>query len=374
MDFDFSDEQRLLRDQARKFLSDHADPAAVRRILEDDQAPYDRDLWRGMVELGWTGTAIPAEFGGVGLGHVELCVLAEELGRSLAPTPFSSSVYLATEAILLAGSDAQRQRYLPRLATGEAVGTFALAEGTKAATPANIRARVAAGRLDGVKLPVADGDIADFAVVAAVDGGLGGAISLFLVDLAGAGVARQGVKTLDPTRSHARLAFDGAAAEPLGPAGEGWELTRRLLDRAAVLVAFEQVGGAEAALHMAREYAMGRFAFGRPIAAFQALKHRMADMYIAIELARSNAYFGAWALSTGAAELPIAAATARVSAIEAFHLASKENIQIHGGMGFTWEFDCHMYYRRAKLLALALGSARQWKDRLIGELEARNAA
>ncbi len=378
MDFDFSDEQRLLRDQARKFLSDHADPAAVRRILEDDQAPYDRELWRGMVELGWTGTAIPAEFGGVGLGHVELCVLAEELGRSLAPTPFSSSVYLATEALLLAGSDAQRQRYLPRLATGEAVGTFALAEGTKAATPTNIRARVAAGRLDGVKLPVADGDIADFAVVAAVDGGLGGglggAISLFLVDLAAAGVARQGVKTLDPTRSHARLAFDGAAAEPLGPAGEGWALTRRLLDRAAVLVAFEQVGGAEAALHMAREYAMGRFAFGRPIAAFQALKHRMADMYIAIELARSNAYFGAWALSTGAAELPIAAATARVSAIEAFNLASKENIQIHGGMGFTWEFDCHMYYRRAKLLALALGSARQWKDRLIGELEARNAA
>ncbi len=374
MDFDFSDEQRMLRDQARKFLSDHAAPAAVRRILEDDRAPYDRELWRGMIEMGWTGTVIPEEFGGAGLGHVELCVLAEELGRSLAPTPFSSSVYLATEAILLAGSDAQRQRYLPRLATGEAVGTFALAEGTKAATPANIRARVEAGRLDGVKLPVADGDVADFAVVAAADGGHGGAISLFLVDLAGDGVARAGVKTLDPTRSHARLAFDGAAAEPLGAAGEGWELTRRLFDRAAVLVAFEQVGGAEAALHMAREYAMGRFAFGRPIAAFQALKHRMADMYIAIELALSNAYFGAWALSTGAAELPIAAATARVSAIEAFHLASKENIQIHGGMGFTWEFDCHMYYRRAKLLALALGSARQWKARLIGELEARNAA
>lgn len=386
MDFDFSDEQRLLRDQARKFLADRAAPAAVRRILEDDQAAYDRELWHGMVAMGWTGTVIPEEFGGAGLGHVELCVLAEELGRSLAPTPFSSSVYLATEAILLAGSDDQRHRYLPPLATGDAIGTFALAEGAKAATPGNIRTRVEAGRIDGVKLPVADGDIADFAVVAAVDGGPGGgpggglggghggAISLFLVDLAGDGVQRRTVKTVDPTRSHARLAFDGAAAEPLGPAGAGSDLIRRLFDRAAVMVAFEQVGGAEAALHMARSYAMDRFAFGRPIASFQALKHRMADMYIAIELARSNAYYGAWALSTGAAELPIAAATARVSAIDAFHLASKENIQIHGGMGFTWEFDCHMYYRRAKLLALSLGSARQWKDRLISQLEARNAA
>ena len=371
MNFDFSDQQRLLRDQARKFLADRARP---RRILEDESSAYDQELWRGMVELGWTGTAIPAEFGGVGLGHVELCVLAEELGRALAPTPFSSSVYLATEAIMLAGNDEQRRRYLARLANGQTIGTFALAEGAKAPTPANLRSRVERGRIDGTKLPVADGDVADFAVVAASDAGRGGRISLYLVDLAGDGVRRETIKTVDPTRSHARLVFDAAAAEPLGPAGEGWALVRRVFDRAAILFAFEQVGGAQAALDMAREYAIGRFAFGRPIASFQAIKHKLADVYIAIELARSNAYYGAWALSTGAAELSIAAATARVSATEAYHLASKENIQTHGGMGFTWEFDCHMYYRRAKLLALALGSARQWKDRLISELEARNVA
>jgi len=178
-------------------------------------------------------------------------------------------------------------------------------------------------------------------------------------------VTRTVVKTVDPTRSHARLDFDGAPAEPLGAAGQGWPLVRALLDRAAVLVAFEQVGGAQGALDMAREYAMGRFAFGRPIASFQAIKHKLVDMYVATELARSNAYYAAWALSTGAAELPVAAAAARVSATEAFWLSAKENIQTHGGMGFTWEFDCHLYYRRAKLLALALGSARVWKHKLM---------
>jgi acyl-CoA dehydrogenase len=146
---------------------------------------------------------------------------------------------------------------------------------------------------------------------------------------------------------------------------------QRLLDRAAVLVAFEQVGGAQAALDMGREYAMGRFAFGRPIASFQAIKHKLVDMYVAIELARSNAYYGAWALSTNAPELPVAAAAARVSATEAFWLAAKENIQTHGGMGFTWEFDCHLHYRRAKLTGLGLGSARRWKDLLITRLETR---
>jgi len=175
--------------------------------------------------------------------------------------------------------------------------------------------------------------------------------------------------TVDPTRSHARLAFDGVAAEPLGTAGTA--LLERVLDRAAVLVAFEQVGGAQAALDMAREYATGRFAFGRPIASFQAIKHKLVDMYVGVELARSNAYYAAWALSTDAAELPVAAAAARVSATEAYFHAAKENIQTHGGMGFTWEFDCHLHYRRAKLTGLGLGSARRWKDLLITRLETR---
>ena len=366
MNFDFSDDQKVLRDQSRKFLSQHAAPARVRRILESD-APYDADLWKGMAEQGWPGTAIPERYGGAGFGYLELCVIAEELGRTLAPTPFSSSVYLATEAILLAGSEAQRKQWLPKLAMGEAIGCFALGEGTGFGSPRSVTTRAREGRLDGVKMPVPDGDVADIAVVAAR--GSDDAISLFLVDLkASAGVSRAVIKTVDPTRSHARVVFDGAAAEPLGPAGEGWALIERLLDRAAVLIAFEQVGGAQAALDMAREYALGRFAFGRPIASFQAIKHKLVDMYVATELARSNAYYGAWALSTDAPDLPAAAAAARVSATEAFWLSAKENIQTHGGMGFTWEFDCHLYYRRAKLLALTLGSARHWKHRLIERL------
>ncbi len=374
MNFDFSDDQKVLRDQARKFLGQHAAPARVRRILESDE-PYDVELWRGMVEMAWPGTAIPEAYGGAGFGYLELCVIAEELGRSLAPTPFSSSVYLATEAILLAGSEDQKRRWLPKLALGEAIGCFALAEGPQAPTPRSIRTRARGGRLAGTKVPVADGDVADVAVVAArtADGDGDGTLSLALVDLTSAGVTRTRVSTVDPTRSHARIVLEGAAAEPLGAPGQGWSLVRRLLDRAAVLVAFEQVGGAQAALDMAREYALGRFAFGRPIASFQAIKHKLVDMYVAIELARSNAYYGAWALSTDAPELPVAAAAARVSAAEAFWLAAKENIQTHGGMGFTWEFDCHLYYRRAKLLALALGSARRWKQDLIARIEARTA-
>jgi acyl-CoA dehydrogenase len=369
MNFAFSDEQQALRDQARKFLSDRAAPTRVRRILESDE-PFDRELWRGVGELAWTGTAIPESYGGAGFGYLELCVLAEELGRSLAPTPFSSSVYLATEALLLAGSPEQKQRWLPRLALGEAIGCLALAEGPRAPHPGNIETTARGDRISGAKLPVADGDVADFAVVAArpLDTSDPHALSLYLVELGAAGVTRARVETVDPTRSHARLAFDGAVAEPLGAVGAGWPLLERLFDRAAVLFAFEQVGGAQVALEMARDYALGRFAFGRPIGSFQAIKHKLADVYVGVELARSNAYYGAWALSTDNQALPVAAAAARVAASEAFFHAAKENIQTHGGMGFTWEFDCHMYYRRAKLLALTIGSVPRWKDKLITRL------
>jgi alkylation response protein AidB-like acyl-CoA dehydrogenase len=216
---------------------------------------------------------------------------------------------------------------------------------------------------------VPDGEAAHLAVVAAQ---AAGGLSLFLVELAGAGVARERLATIDPSRPSARLAFSAASAEPLGAAGEGEALIERLFDRAAVLFAFEQVGGAQAALDMAKAYALERYAFGRPIGSFQAIKHKLADVYVATELARSNAYYGAWALSKDAPELSVAAAAARVSASDAFNLAAKENIQTHGGMGYTWAFDCHIYYRRAKLLSLALGATRHWKERLIGALEARN--
>jgi alkylation response protein AidB-like acyl-CoA dehydrogenase len=368
VNFDFSPDQKALRDQARKFLGEHASSVRVRRILDTDE-PYDRGLWRGVAEMGWTGTAIPEAHGGAGFGYLELCVIAEELGRSVAPIPFSSTVYLVAEALLLAGSEAQKRRWLPRIASGAAIGCLAVAEGAGAPAPRALKAGAAGGRISGTKAPVADGDVADVAVVAARGPGEG--ISLFLVDLGGPGVTRTALPTVDPTRSHARLAFDGAPAEPLGAAGAGTALLERVLDRAAVLVAFEQVGGAQAALDMAREYAMGRFAFGRPIASFQAIKHKLVDMYVGLELARSNAYYAAWALSTDAPELPVAAAAARVSATEAYFHAAKENIQTHGGMGFTWEFDCHLHYRRAKLTGLGLGSARRWKDLLITRLQAR---
>ena len=370
MNFDFSDELKMLRDQARKFLAERSPPKAVRRVLEGE-APYDKALWQGIAEMGWLGIAVPETDGGAGLGYEGLCVLAEELGHSLAPVPFASSVYLATEAILAAGSDKQKRAYLPKLVEGKLIGAFALAEGIGNPHPKHVKAVVKGGKLTGIKQPVADGGIADFAVVVAK--GEDGKIGLYLVDLKGSGVKREPLKTVDPSRDHAKLSFDGAAAELLGAGTQGWDLPKRLLDRAAVLIAFEQVGGAQACLDMAKNYAMERYAFGRQIGSFQAIKHKLADVYVATELARSNAYYGAWAIATDAAELPLAAAAARVSAIEAYHLASKENIQTHGGMGFTWEFDCHLYYRRSKLLAAAIGSAPYWKDRLVAELETRNA-
>ncbi len=372
VNFEFSDEQNLLREQAAGFLQNKCPPGAVRAILEGD-ASFDAQLFKGIAEMGWTAATIPEKHGGLGLSYLELCVIAEELGRVVAPVPFSSSVYLATEALVLAGNHAQREAWLPKLASGAAIGAFALAEGPGQPAPSRLATSYANGTVTGAKLPVADGDIADFAVVVAKCARGDGA-SLCLVPLDGEGVTRAKVETLDPTRSHAKIDFDSAAAELIGVAGEGWSLTRRIFDRAAVLFAWEQVGGANAALEQAKEYAMGRYAFGRPIAGFQAIKHKLANIYVKNSLARSNCYYGAWALSTDASELPLAAATARVSAIQAYYFASKENIQTHGGMGFTWEFDCQFHYRRAKLLSVNIGSERIWQDRLIAAIEAGQAA
>jgi alkylation response protein AidB-like acyl-CoA dehydrogenase len=198
-------------------------------------------------------------------------------------------------------------------------------------------------------------------------------LSLALVDLRGSGVRRENLQTLDPTRSHAEIVFENARSELLGNADAGAVLIRELFNRAAVLLAFEQVGGADAALEMATGYAKERFAFGRPIGSFQAIKHKLAEMYMRNTLARSHAYYGAWALCSNAPELPLAAAAARASACEAFDYAAKENCQTHGGMGFSWDMDCQLFYRRARLLSLALGSARKWKDRLVSELEMQPA-
>ena len=368
MNFDFSDDLKQLRDQARRFMTERCTPAVVRRSL-DGQETYAADLWREIAEMGWIGAAIPEEFGGAGLGYEGLCVLAEEMGRAVAPVPFGSTAYLAAEAILTAGSDAQRHEYLPKLADGTLIVCLALSEGSGNPEPSAIHARVVGGRLTGAKWPVTDGGIADIAVVVATDEHRD--VGLFVADLAG--VRRRDLQTLDPTRNHARLDFDATPVQRLASGG-GWGSVQRVLDRAAILFAFEQVGGADACLQMAREYAQERFAFGRPIGSFQAIKHKLADMYVALELARSNAYYGAWALGADATDLALAAATARVSATEAFHLASKENIQTHGGVGFTWAVDCHLFYRRSKQLGLGIGSAPFWKNRLVDLLETRNVA
>lgn len=375
MNFDFSDDQKQLRDQARKFLTEKCPPKAVRVVL-DGKAPYDKDLWKGLAEMGFLGVAIPEEFGGAGAGHLELCVIAEEMGRANAPVPFSSTVYLAAEALLIAGSDAQKKKWLPAIASGEAIGTLALFEGKGNPSPQNVKLTAASGVLNGVKKPVADGAIADFAVVAARTGSSGreGDVSLFLVDLKAAGVEVKSLTNLDPTRGQAEISFKDCKAEPLGAASEGWSILTQVLDRAAVLCAFEQVGGADRALEMGRDYALDRIAFGRQIGSFQAIKHMLADMYVSATLARSNSYYGAWALSTNAGELPEAAAAARISATQAFQHCAKNNIQVHGGMGFTWEFDCHMYYRRANAMALGLGSLSYWEDQLIDRMRKKNAA
>ena len=370
MNFDFSEDQKLLQKTARDFLAEHS-PLSVNRDVLESGKEWSPELWKGTAQMGWQGAAIPEEFGGAGFGYLELALIATEIGRSLAPIPFGPSVYLATEAILLAGTDTQKKKWLTALASGQAVGTLALAEGLGFPSPASLKTSFAGGKLSGKKIGVPAGSVATFAVVAAKSGA---GVTLALVDLSASGVTRKPTESIDPTQSCAELSFKDAPAERLGDEGRGFELLEKVLDRAAVLLAFEQLGGAERAFEMTRDFTLGRYAFGRPIASFQALKHRMADEYVALELAKSNCYWGAWALSTGDAELALAAPAARVSASQAFDLTSVEMVQMHGGVGFTWEYDCHLFYRRAKHQSLVLGTAAHWREKLVQRLAAKSAA
>src|SRR4051812_37047794 len=243
MNFDFSDDQKQLRDEARKYLAEKSSTKAVRAVL-DGNAPYDRELWKGLAEMGFLGVAIPESYGGAGAGHLELCVIAEEIGRALAPVPFSSTVYLAAEALMLAGSDAQKAKWLPKIAAGEAIGTLALFEGKGNPSPQAIKLTASNGVLTGVKKPVPDGAIADFAIVAARTGSSGREtdISLYIVDMKAEGVEARALTNVDPSRGQAEITFKNCRAEPLGLANEGWSIVTQVLDRAAVLIAFEQVG------------------------------------------------------------------------------------------------------------------------------------
>jgi acyl-CoA dehydrogenase len=368
MDFDFSSEQKEIQHQARRMLAECCDLHAVRRVLDGGLA-WDEPLWRQVAELGWLGTAIPEAYGGLGLGGDTLAVIAEELGRALAPLPVSSSIYLAAPCVLHAGSEAQRREWLPGLASGERIGTLAVAEGLVGMSDtAAHQARVVAGRLSGIKQPVPDGLIAHWAVVTARDENE--EFGLYIVDLGGAGVVREGLACIDATRPSARITFDAAPALRLDGA-DAQTAFQRALDEAAVWIAFEQVGAADAALAMSVDYARIRHAFGRPIGSFQGIKHKLADMYTRNQLARANACCGAWALTADPAELPLAAASARVAACEAAEFAAKETIQTHGGIGATWEADPHLFYRRARTLQGLLDGPAVWRERLVDALQAR---
>ena len=370
MNLDFSDDDKMVRAHVARLLGAKCPISVVRSVIDGNET-YAKDAWDGLVEMGLVGAHIPEASGGAGAGYCALCVAAEEIGAALAPIPFVST-FIVSEAVLQFGTGKQKAELLPKLSSGELIGCFASAETTCEMTADSVRTTLAGSRVNGMKLIVPFGAAADIALVLVKEPA---GPSLALVDLRDADVLRKGVATVDPTRASAALTFANARGERLGDQpGEGWCQMGKLYDSAAVLLAFEQVGGARAALEMAVAYSKQRYAFGRPIGSFQALKHMMADMYAAWKLAESNCYYAAWALSTRASDLGLAAATARVSATQAYQLCARENIQVHGGMGFTWEFDCHLHYRRANYLALELGGLSSWEENLVRNLTAMKAS
>jgi acyl-CoA dehydrogenase len=365
MNFDFSEDQKMIQAQARELLAERSTFPKLRQAANAERG-FDADLWREVAELGWLSLDVPEEYGGMGREGLERCVLSEELGRSLAPIPFASTSAVI-DAVRLFGSDAQKARYLPGLASGEIRGALSLVEdprlGGFAATFAN-------GRLNGMVRPVQDVDVAGLLVLAARDADAGTA-GLYLVDPDQAGVRRRPLKMFDRLRGHDEVTFEAARAERLGgdTAGDAAAAIAELAERCAVAIAFEQVGGSEACLEMAIAYVRERKTFGRVIGTYQAIQHRLADMFAEKELARSNAYAGAWGLTRPAEVRAATAAAARLSGTSAFDFAARENLQLHGGIGYTWEANCHFYFRRARLLAQCLGPTSRWVDRLVDSIE-----
>ena len=363
MTFTPTEEQTLLRDQVHALCAEHAPPETLRELITGN-APWHQELWGVMGELGLLGAAIPEACGGVGLGPLELAVINREIGRAVAPVPFFSSTCMAAEAIRLAGTSGQQARWLPGLATGERVATFAWAEPSATLTARPLATSIAGNRIRGTKTPVPDAGIANLCVVLA---DRGGEDCLAVVELDRPEVARKPLNGFDQLRHHAAIDFRDARCEAL-EAASGGGLTRALFDEFATLLAFEQVGGAEAALYMARDYTLDRYIFGRKLGSYQAVKHKLADILAALELAHANALCAVESLAKDGPDSRAAAATARIGATEVYETAARENLQLHGGIGFTWEANCHFHYRRARLLALSLGSVEVWSDILIDAL------
>ncbi len=356
MNFGFSEEQEELRRGLRRFLEDKSPISEVRRLMETVEG-YDPAVWSQMADqLGLQALAIPESYGGAGFGYVELVVVLEEMGRALLCAPYFSTVALAANALLCSGDESAKADYLPGIASGETVATLAYTEPSGRWEPERIEleARGSGGtwRLSGTKSYVLDGHVAGLVLVA---GRSPKGLSLFAVDGGADGLTREPLATMDQTRKQARLVFDGVPARLVGEEGSAGPVLRKTLDLAAVALAAEQVGGAQRVLEMSVEYAKSRIQFGRPIGSFQAIKHKCADMLLEVESAKSAAYYAGWAAAEDNDELPVTACLAKAYCSEAYFHAAAENIQIHGGIGFTWEHDAHLYFKRAKSSELIFG-------------------
>jgi alkylation response protein AidB-like acyl-CoA dehydrogenase len=377
MNFAFSEEQEMLRDTARRFLGSKSSSEVVRRLMETEEG-YDQGLWSEIANQGWQAMAIPEEFGGAGFSFMEQAILMEEMGRTLFPSPFLSTVVIGADLVITAGSEDQKQEILPGIATGERTVALAQLEenGSWDADGITMFAKRDGSDLviDGVKSFVVDGHTADtlIVVVRTDDASTGeDGISLVVVPADSVGITRRRLETMDQTRKQAEITFEGVrvpAAAILGEEGAGWAALRDTLDRAVIALAFEQVGGATRCLEMSVQYAKDRVQFGRPIGSFQAIKHKCADMLVEVESAKSAAYYAGWAVNAGDDEVKIVAPLAKAYCSEAFFHCAAETIQIHGGIGFTWEHDAHLYFKRAKTDELLFGSPAHHRSILADRL------
>ena len=370
MNFAFTEDQDSLRDVVRSFMDAKSTEEDVRTLM-DTESGYDPAVWAQMGgELGLPGLHIPEEFGGQGYGFVELGIVFEEMGRRLLCAPYFATVALAANAILNAGTDAEKAALLPGIASGETIGALAFTE-ANGRWDADGITMVAKGSgsdwtLNGEKMFVIDGHNADLIVVVARTEGSAGeeGISFFTVAGDAAGLTRTPLATMDQTRKQARLEFSGVSATPLGAPGSGWAALSKTLDQAAVCLSNEMVGGAQFVLDMSVEYAKVRVQFGRPIGSFQAIKHKCADMLLEVESAKSAAYYSAWAAAEDNEELPVVASLSKAYCSDAYFHSTAENIQIHGGIGFTWEHPAHLYFKRAKSSEILLGDATYHRELL----------
>jgi alkylation response protein AidB-like acyl-CoA dehydrogenase len=364
VDFTFTEEQDEFRDTVRRFLSDYSSERRVRQLMVTESG-FDPDVWAIMsTDLGLQGLIIPEEFGGAGATWQELGIVLEEMGRVLYCGPYFATVVLATSVIVESGDSRAQKAVLPSIADGSTLATLTLAERTGKWDEKGIATRAWKSdgqfRINGVKRFVIDGAIADLVVVPALttEG-----LSLFCVNGDAPGLTKTNLPPLDLTRKMAELEFDGVPAELMGPLGQGGEILERVLDLAAIGMAAEQVGGAQSALDMAVEYAKERIQFGQPIGSFQAIKHKCADVLLDVESARSALYYALHAASEKTEDLPAVASLVKAFCSDAFVLAAHENIQIHGGIGFTWEVPAHLYFKRAKSTELYLGDPIYHRER-----------